>query len=152
MTWKEVVGFPAYEVSTDGSVRKVTGEVLPQYDNNEGRYKAVSLYFAGKTYRRRVHRLVAEAFIPNPECLPMVLHSDDNGSNNKASNLRWGTRTQNTNDAIRNGRHPHANKTHCKRGHEYTEDNTKRTRDGRACRKCIRLVDCRRKKKEESNG
>lgn len=146
MTWKEVVGFPAYEVSTDGFVRKVTGEMLSQYGNNGGRYKAVSLYKAGKTYRRRVHRLVAEAFIPNPEDLPMVLHSDDNGSNNKVSNLRWGTRAQNTNDAIRNGRHPHANKTHCKRGHEYTEDNTKKTMDGRACRKCIRLVDCRRKK------
>lgn len=139
--WKPVVDFEeTYEVSSFGRVRKIGSDCdLPAYANNNGRYRAVTLYRSGKSFRRRVHRLVAEAHLSNPKGLPMVLHRDDVGSNNTVDNLYWGTRAQNTVDAIKNGKHPHANKTHCKRGHEFTEDNIYHTKDGRSCRVCRRI-------------
>ena len=50
----------------------------------------------GKHYGRRVNRLVAEAFIPNPDCLPVVNHKDENKQNNEADNLEWCTVRYNT--------------------------------------------------------
>lgn len=145
--WKPIDGYDnLYEVSDMGSVRnRLTGEVLKQYPNNKGKYLATPLTKNGKRALVRVHRLVAIAHIDNAEGHKLVLHKDDNGNNNTVTNLYWGSKSNNTYDAIRNGKHPHANKTHCKRGHEYTEDNTKKTRDGRACRKCIRLLDLKKK-------
>ena len=50
----------------------------------------------GKRVHKRIHRLVAEAFIPNPDSLPMVNHKDENKLNNIASNLEWCDNTYNT--------------------------------------------------------
>lgn len=51
----------------------------------------------------RVHRLVAEAFIPNPEGYDIVMHLDNDKSNNSASNLKWGTVSENTQQAYDDG-------------------------------------------------
>ena len=68
-------------------------------------------------------------------------HLDDDKTNNTPENLCWGTRSENTYDKIRNGRHPMAAKTHCKRGHAFDEVNTYRNpaTGSRRCRKCKRL-------------
>ena len=58
----------------------------------------------GRGKRRLVPRLVATAFIPNPNNYPMVLHGDDNPLNNNVENLRWGTQKHNMEDCIRRGR------------------------------------------------
>lgn len=55
----------------------------------------------GKRYYKRVHRIVAEAFIPNPCHLPQVNHIDGNGLNNKISNLEWCTASENIKAAFK---------------------------------------------------
>lgn len=87
--WKEVKYYPKYEVSILGNVRnKLKPDVyLNQYNSNG--YKSVSLKSYGKTKRLNVHRLVAEAFIENPNTKNCVIHKDWNKSNNKVENLEW---------------------------------------------------------------
>ena len=69
--------------------------------NKEG-YKSVILCKNGKVKSFKVHRLVAEAFIPNPEGKPEVNHKDYNRSNNTDSNLEWMTRAENFNYSLCN--------------------------------------------------
>ncbi|MBQ9303181.1 MAG: HNH endonuclease [Butyrivibrio sp.] len=60
-------------------------------------------YRNGQHITKRVHKLVAEAFIPNPTHLPIVLHKDNNKKNNQVSNLKWGTIAENTQQAFDDG-------------------------------------------------
>ena len=57
----------------------------------------------GKTIQRRVHRLVAIAYLPNPNNLPIVMHIDNDKGNPTLANLRWGTHQENTQDAFNDG-------------------------------------------------
>ena len=66
-----------YEVSNTGKVRNLSGDIKPMYKNNKG-YYCLSLYCKGKTYHPTIHRLVAEAFIPNPCNYNQVNHIDCN--------------------------------------------------------------------------
>lgn len=97
--WKEIVGFESlYAVSNRGRVMNLeTGKVLKNRSNNHG-YVIVALHKGNGTKPKNctVHRLVAEAFIPNPLNLPQVDHVDENKGNNDVSNLRWVTASQNT--------------------------------------------------------
>ena len=93
--WKEVVGFEGlYEVSDLGRVRSLVQRnrrkpgILTPGDNGWG-YLVVNLYKDGKRKAMKVHRLVAEAFLPNPLNLETVNHRDENKTNNSASNLEW---------------------------------------------------------------
>lgn len=88
--WKDVVGYEGrYQVSNLGKIASSRHE-LNQATNNRG-YKTVSLYKNGKTQRKTVHRLVADAFIPNPFNFPQINHIDENKENNSVSNLEWCT-------------------------------------------------------------
>lgn len=93
MIWRDVVGFEGrYEVSDEGSVRNAqTGRMLkPQRCTN--RYLALCL---GRKNRRLVHRLVAEAFIPNPDRKPHTNHKNGKRADNRAENLEWVTCSEN---------------------------------------------------------
>ena len=97
--WKDVVGYEGlYKVSDRGNVfsverislngRKIGGIILkPKY--NRAGYLRVNLCKNGKVKSKLIHRLVTEAFIPNPKKLPQVNHKDENPSNNELSNLEW---------------------------------------------------------------
>lgn len=151
MNWKPVVGYEgAYEVSDTGQVRSLDrivystqgrkyfkpGRVLKT--NTPGnRYPRATLRLNGKTTPKHVHRIVAEAFIPNPEGLPVVRHLNDIPDDNRVENLAWGTHYDNMRDLFDREGHHNSNKTHCKRGHQFTEENTYFTPNkGRVCKIC----------------
>ena len=94
-TWKIIIGFPTYSVSDDGKVRNnKTGKILSPYTDSNG-YPTVRLYRAGGSSAKRVHRLVAEAFIPNPLNLHDINHKDGNKNNNHKLNLEYCTHSHN---------------------------------------------------------
>lgn len=106
MTWKEIKDFPGYEISDQGEVkstrywgqfrRKSKDGTLVLRTDKSG-YKYVNLYKKGHMYSVKVHRLVAVAFVPNPNNLPVVNHIDEDKGNNKSSNLEWCTQRHNMN-------------------------------------------------------
>ncbi len=92
--WKDIKGFEGlYQVSTQGQVKSRRG-ILKPYINHKG-YLKVCLSKDGVKYKKRVNRLVAEAFIENPLNLPQVNHKDRNKNNNAVSNLEWCTAKEN---------------------------------------------------------
>lgn len=107
--WKDITGYEGrYQVSNEGRVRSLPvksttryygGKVLVQMTDNIG-YKVVNL--SRKTYK--VHRLVAAAFVDNPNNYPHVNHIDEDKTNNSASNLEWCTPEHNNNHGTRNKR------------------------------------------------
>lgn len=72
------------------------GSEKAQYNSQSG-YKMVTIRHNGRTFPTRVHRLVAEAFVPNELGLPFVNHKDENRANNRADNLEWCNNTYNVN-------------------------------------------------------
>lgn len=92
--WKTIKDYPNYQVSNLGNVKsldyKGTGkEKIKKSEDNGNGYLRVVLYKNGKGKHYYVHRLVAQAFITNPDNLPQVNHKDENPSNNCVSNLEY---------------------------------------------------------------
>ena len=83
--------------------KPIAGKQLKQSMHTKG-YKTVSLTKDGKTKTLFVHRIVAEAFIPNVDNLPMVNHKDEDKTNNFVENLEWCTNDYNINYGTRIGR------------------------------------------------
>ena len=87
--WKKIQDYEGlYEVSNLGRVRDYKNKIKPMYKNNKG-YLCLSLFYKGKTYHPTIHRLVAKAFIQNPNNYSQVNHKDCNKSNNTIDNLEW---------------------------------------------------------------
>lgn len=95
--WKPVQGFEkAYFISNLGRIKNSQGNIVQTFIN--GRGYEVGVLFQGKRKAMiRVHRLVAIAFIPNPNNFPIVNHRDEDCTNNTASNLEWCTTRYNLN-------------------------------------------------------
>ena len=101
--WKKITDFP-YEISNLGNVRNIrTGKILKQNKDSSG-YPQVELFYNNKRKSIRIHRIVAEYFIPNPNNLPQVNHKDENKWNNVVSNLEWCDITYNANYGTRGKR------------------------------------------------
>lgn len=105
MIWKPVVGFEKYYlVSDSGQVQsRCRYSVLKPKIDRYG-YEVVTLSVNGKQYCRTVHRLVAQAFVPNPNNLPTVNHINENKSDNRSINLEWMSVIANDNYGTRNER------------------------------------------------
>lgn len=90
--WKTIDEFPNYEVSSFGNIRnKETPDKIHSLNKSGPRRSYYSAIFSinNKKVRRNIHRLVAKAFIPNPNNLPEINHKDENGLNNRVDNLEW---------------------------------------------------------------
>ena len=112
--WNKIAGFNGrYEISNYGRVRsndmvvngrkanchKINGRILKPYNDKDG-YKCVILCVNQKRTNCRVHRLVAMAFISNPDGLPEIDHINGEKTDNRVENLRWATRVSNSNNPI----------------------------------------------------
>lgn len=109
--WRDIEGYEGlYEVSSEGRIRSVDrvveysngrnhfykSKLLRQLKDRDG-YMVVNLYKEKTSRQYRVHRLVAEAFLPNPDNLPVCNHKDENPSNNNVENLEYCTQKYNVN-------------------------------------------------------
>ena len=103
--WKAINGYEGiYEINHLGEVRRVdTGNILKGYIGADG-YRRVGLTVSGKSKPFLLHRLIATAFIPNPNNYPCVNHKDEIKSNNSIDNLEWCTYKYNLNFGTRNAR------------------------------------------------
>jgi len=102
MNWKQIEGYPKYEVSDTGLIKSLVGKkerILVQRMDKYG-YKRIDLRPMKTMF---IHRLVAEAFIPNPDNKPQINHKDGNKLNNLISNLEWCTRDENMRHAADTG-------------------------------------------------
>jgi len=110
--WKDVVGYEGvYQVSDHGKVKRIgnysnqfttwKAETVLKAGNNGAGYLFVNLSMNNRTKQLYIHRLVAEAFIENPEMKPTVNHKDGDRTNNSVGNLEWSTYTENNVHSIK---------------------------------------------------
>lgn len=114
--WKDIDGFPDYKISSEGKILRISKNyyLKPCLDKSIG-YFVVNLYDTkGRPHRKFLHRLIAEAFIPNPENKRTVNHIDGNKSNNELSNLEWATDSENMLHAFSHGLCENTRKSACK--------------------------------------
>ncbi len=92
--WADITGQDDYEVSNFGNIRRIsTGRILsPKIEN--GNYNIVCVCPDGKRRSFLIHRLVAIEFLENPEKKELVIHKDNDKSNNNVNNLEWKTRSE----------------------------------------------------------
>lgn len=147
--WKPVPGFVGrYEVSDQGRLRSSipyrgeSGIRLRRLVRNGG--GRVSCWLSPgdgePPQMHTIHSIVLLAFIgPRPDGMD-IRHLDGDPTNNRLANLKYGTKSENSFDAVRHGTHNNARKTHCIRGHEFNEDNSVTTAQGwRRCLACRRI-------------
>ena len=97
---KEIEEFEDYQISDDGRVwSKKSNKWLKSYMDRGG-YFFVCLYKDGVNHNKRVHRLIAEAFIPNPDNKPCIDHINTVKTDNRVENLRWVSYKENNNNPI----------------------------------------------------
>lgn len=115
--WKDIQGYEGlYQVSNLGNIKSLhyrarTGNPKSniQYSRNmklfieKSGYVSIKLCKSGHSKRYLVHRIVANAFIPNPQSKPQINHKDGNKSNNTVNNLEWTTNSENQKHAVNLG-------------------------------------------------
>jgi hypothetical protein len=138
--WRPIAGYEGiYDVSNTGSVRSWTkakrgGLLAPAHDSDG--YLVLGLSRSGRAKRHKVHRLVLEAFVgPKPAGL-ICRHLNGIKTDNRLTNLAYGTYSENLLDAVAHGTHAVARRTACANGHAFTAENTVLRPDGRT-RKCL---------------
>lgn len=104
--WKPIKDFCGYYINRNGEVKstnafKGTKEIILKGSISNKGYKIVSLMNNGKVYSRTIHKLLAQAFIPNPDNLPCINHKDGNKLNNSLDNLEWCDYGYNESEAYR---------------------------------------------------
>ncbi|MBL7664476.1 MAG: HNH endonuclease [Bacteriovoracaceae bacterium] len=100
--FRSIDGFSSYIISSDGIIKNLqTGKQLAIAPDNAGYLRVYLIRDNGRRSGQLIHRLLALAFIPNPDNKPCVNHIDGNKSNNDLKNLEWCTHKENTHHVIR---------------------------------------------------
>ena len=106
--WRKIEGYDYYMVSNCGRVLSLKNrhgkKQMLKIKTNDNGYCSVGLYLNKKCKYHFVHRLVAQAFIPNPNNYPEVNHKDERPENNCVENLEWCTHQYNINYGNRNAK------------------------------------------------
>lgn len=104
--------------------------------------RMVTLCLDGVRHHMQVHALVLLAFVgPRPAGMQQICHGNGDGTDNRLSNLRYGSASDNTLDMVRHGVHNNARKTHCPKRHAFDEANTVLNSKGyRECLTCKRAA------------
>lgn len=145
--WRAVPGVVGYEASTLGRIRsldrsyvdsmgrprQVRGRVLT-LSVNSGGYRNASFGMQGL---RGAHQVIALTFLGPPPPGTEVCHGNGDKTDNRLENLRYGTASENSHDAVRHGVHPSASRTHCPSDHPYSDENTYWSKGTRKCRTCV---------------
>ena len=100
--WKIIKDFPNYQVSSCGRIKNKKGIIMKPDNSNDG-YLNIKLFNNGKRKGFRVHRLVAQTFIPNPNNYPHINHRNGIKTDNKICNLEWCTPLENNRHALQTG-------------------------------------------------
>jgi hypothetical protein len=104
MEWRDVPDFDMYEVNTEGQVRR-KAQILKPGSIPSGHLTVALCRGKGKPKSMYVHRLVAQAFLDNPDSKPLVNHKNGNPKDNRITNLEWTTYSENVAHGYRsNGR------------------------------------------------
>lgn len=101
MEWRTVKEYERYEVNTKGEIRHKKRKHILTPRKNSGGYLYVSFNIEGKRKNFAVHRIVANAFIPNPNGYSKVNHKDYDRTNNNVDNLEWVSSSQNKKHAYK---------------------------------------------------
>ena len=94
---KPIPGFPHYMAVDDGTIFSLYNNITLKSHASDTGYLQVTLCENGKRHQVNVHRLIALAFIPNPNEYPVVNHKDESRDNNRPENLEWCTYKYNNN-------------------------------------------------------
>ncbi len=142
--WLPVPGYrDKYQVSNLGRVRATTpaGPLVmsPMRVARNRKYLGVRVVrLDGRRITTSIHKLVMLAFVgPRPRGQE-VRHLNGDASDNRLSNLRYGSHSENMRDSVNHGTHNFASRTHCKSGHEFTPENTSTSQGFRRCKTCMR--------------
>lgn len=110
--WKDIPGFPRYEASTKGRIRRAElpdgtpiFHALKPYQDRKSGHLRVSVYRDKKQHRKGVHQLVALAFLGEPPAgKPLACHVDGDAGNCRPDNLYWGSHAENMRDMIKHAK------------------------------------------------
>ena len=100
--WRLITDYPSYMVSDMGNVKNTATDTIKKATQRPDGYKVVGLWDKGVSEVCYIHRLVGEAFLPNPDNKHTINHKDGDKGNNHLSNLEWATNSENNQHAYDN--------------------------------------------------